>query len=607
MKTRLYPFWKTTLRNAFWAPALWIFILMIAVIMTCLTVSIQAAGESSSEVSVTLLNPYDQVDWDRTEHHKLNLHTHTNESDGKLTPSEVIDEYHARGYHGLAITDHNRATWPWTKYDRDPKALSMLAIPGNELSRHHHTLSLFSTWQTDTTDQDTALEGVDRAGGLAILCHPAMHWLREYNAATALEVPLRPSLRAITQGDFTIESWFRTKNSGRNILMGNYSTRYEGALNLELHTLNRVRLFLQPHGGGRTMDLNIEADTLGINTRDGQWHHLAGIRRDGTVFLYLDGHLAAQSPDLASSFDLQGDYYYIGRDTRASGVIFTGDLARVRLWSRAFTDTEASACGAITPLSTDGLLAEYAFTAGDGVNSAPESNEDLRGKTIGKVETSLVANAPEALQNASGSVYAMTFGENQFPTSIPEAALEHFLTLFKRHPCLKGIEIHNRTRPVEEHPLDRELWDRLLTSLMPERPIWGAAVDDMHAMEHLGGNWIVILSDSLDEQSARTALAEGRYYFSSTRLHEPDHASVDGTPRIERIAHDPAAGLITISATVSGKPVPETQYVWISNGKLVHTGPVLHYRSVDGLGSYVRAEITGDGGTTYTNPLGLVR
>ncbi|NLV46767.1 MAG: hypothetical protein GXY07_19990 [Candidatus Hydrogenedentes bacterium] len=597
--------WKTRLRNAFWAPAFWIFTLVFALIMTCISMCALAADQAGVEGIRCVLNPYDPIEWEKVNHYKLNLHTHTKESDGRMAPSTVIDEYHARGYHGLAITDHNRATWPWTDYDRDPKALEMLAIPGNELSRHHHTLSLFTTYQTEETDQDKALEGVATAGGLAVLCHPAMHWLREYNVAPALEIPLQPPLREITQGNFTIDTWFRTLDTGRNILMGNFSPRYEGALNLELHTLNRVRLFLQPQGGGATVDLNVEADTLGINTRDGQWHHLAGIRRNGDIFLYLDGRLAGQSPDRAGAFNLQGNCYYVGRDTRTSDVIFKGDLSRARLWSRAFTDAEALVCGTGAP--ADGPLAEYAFLKGDGTDTAGSSAGPMHGKVVGEVNASVVTNAPEALLRNSDTVYAMTFGKDQFPTSIPDAAVEHFAALFNRHSCLKGIEIHNRTRPVSEHPLDRELWDRLLALTMPERPIWGAAVDDMHAMEHLGGNWIVILSKSLNEQDARAALAEGRYYFASTRLHEPDHNDVEGTPRIENIRHDPDEGVITITATASGKAVQENQFVWVSNGKPVHTGSMLRYREVEGLGAYARVEITGEGGTTYTNPLGFLR
>jgi len=83
-------------------------------------------------------------------------------------------------------------------------------------------------------------------------------------------------------------------------------------------------------------------------------------------------------------------------------------------------------------------------------------------------------------------------------------------------------------------------------------------------------------------------------------------ADVDRTPRIERIVHDTAAGRIAITATVASQAVPENACVWIADGRVVHTGLTLDYRSVSGIGAYVRAEITGDGGTAFTNPFGFV-
>jgi hypothetical protein len=50
---------------------------------------------------------------------KANLHTHSTQSDGSLTVPVVIDSYHALGYEVLAMTDHNKVTWPWSSHGRD--------------------------------------------------------------------------------------------------------------------------------------------------------------------------------------------------------------------------------------------------------------------------------------------------------------------------------------------------------------------------------------------------------------------------------------------------------------------------------------------------------
>lgn len=561
---------------------------------------------------VLVVNPYAEIDWNRIRQYKLNAHTHTTESDGRLSPQQVIDEYHARGYHALAITDHDRCTWPWTVFDRDPAALNMLAIAGNELSRHHHTLSLFTRFETQERDHDAALAGVAEAGGMAILCHPAMHWVRQYDTPPTLRVPLVPTLRRLPRGDFTIEAWFRTTNAGRNILLGNYSGGYAGALNLELHTDNRVRVYVQPSGTGKTIDINVSGTTLGIDTRDGQWHHLAGVRRDGTILLYLDGWLAGQQMDHAGAFELQGDAFFIGRDTRTGSTTFEGDLSRIRLWQRGLSQREIAATASGAPVSTDDLLAQYAAPAASG-DPATTLFADTAGNAAGPFDAEVsgdaapqaIAEPPQPLRVARGAPAALRFEPSAFPTSVPQEAVEHYAALFARHPHLVAIEVLNRTRPDREIPLDHELWDRLLSALMPRHPVWGVAVDDMHGMQHLGGDWIMLLAEELDERTARASLENGRYYFASTRLHGAA-SDVARTPQIERVVHDEGAGHITVAAVVAGKPVSDRACVWISEGQTVHIGLTLPYRSITGIGSYVRAEITGDGGTAYTNPLGFL-
>lgn len=60
---------------------------------------------------------------------KTNLHTHTTISDGKLTPDEVVEEYKARGYQVLCLTDHNVIADHSAKNDTD-----FLMLTGTELN-----------------------------------------------------------------------------------------------------------------------------------------------------------------------------------------------------------------------------------------------------------------------------------------------------------------------------------------------------------------------------------------------------------------------------------------------------------------------------------------
>lgn len=348
--------------------------------------------------ALVVVDPYADIDWAAFGQYKANLHTHTTQSDGWLTPDQAIDEYHQRGYAILAITDHDLCTWPWTGLfdmprlgraresdlpaedkenasapfppyqDRDPEALGMIAVPGNELSQHHHTGSFFIVYETDSRDVDRSLGEVRERGGLAMLYHPGRYWRADENDAVPPDVLKR----------------------------------------------------------------------------------------------YVD-------------------------------------------WL---------------------------------------------------------------------------------------AAYDH----------LVGIEVFNQGN---RYPHDVRLWDKILTTMMPERPVWGFANDDMHRREHLGRDWNTFVLVRLDEARLRDAMQTGRFYFSTVSTHDEDVRDVAETPVIESITHNRRAGTITLTATSGGRPLPEDQYRWISEGRLIHNGPSLEYRRAEGVGRYVRAELVGNGGTTFTNPVGF--
>ncbi len=64
--------------------------------------------------------------------YKGNLHTHTTDSDGELSPKQIISCYKERGYDFLGITDHNKVT-----YVEEYSTSSPLLIRGIEISCGH--------------------------------------------------------------------------------------------------------------------------------------------------------------------------------------------------------------------------------------------------------------------------------------------------------------------------------------------------------------------------------------------------------------------------------------------------------------------------------------
>lgn len=172
------------------------------------------------------------------------------------------------------------------------------------------------------------------------------------------------ALRQLSQTNFTVETWFRTTSqNSRNVLMGNYYNSPKGIINLELHGANNVRLY-QGNAAGTVTDLNL-AVTNG-NTRDGQWHHLAGVRTNNTMVLYLDGTEVGSTTTATGFYVLADKNFYLGRDIRTGDYPFDGELGHTRLWTRALSANELTSIAALklvggSDVSRSGLLAEYAL------------------------------------------------------------------------------------------------------------------------------------------------------------------------------------------------------------------------------------------------------
>ena len=146
-------------------------------------------------------NPYADIDWATINQFKGNFHTHTtqsNDASDGFTTAYVVDRYHAAGYKILSLTDHDYNPYPWELFPqymstipaRDPDALGMLAVPGNELSKDNT-----NSWSERTggqfnhhNDFFTGRQGQEFAslqesyaytyalGGMQIINHPGQYW-----------------------------------------------------------------------------------------------------------------------------------------------------------------------------------------------------------------------------------------------------------------------------------------------------------------------------------------------------------------------------------------------------------------------------------------------
>ena len=121
---------------------------------------------------------------------KGNLHAHSTNSDGQLTPEEVIEWYRSRGYHFLALTDHRVPSETWSV------AEDFITLSGIEMDGIDPTVGIFhliglgfkrapdlscykedSSWQETILGMQEMINSLRAAGACVFLGHP--YWSGE--------------------------------------------------------------------------------------------------------------------------------------------------------------------------------------------------------------------------------------------------------------------------------------------------------------------------------------------------------------------------------------------------------------------------------------------
>ena len=168
--------------------------------------------------------------------------------------------------------------------------------------------------------------------------------------------------------------------------------------------------------------------------------------------------------------------------------------------------------------------------------------------------------------------------------------------VLRRYSQVYGIEVLNVGQFERNNSI--ELWDKLLTELMPERNVWGTSSDDAHSVGKAGYGWTIFLTDERTEGAVKDAMMHGNSFFSTSKMADPD-AKINVTPTITSIVHDKDSKTLTISAT------DYDRIEWTSMGQVVATGETISYASAEGVDKYLRATVYGPGGATFTQPWGV--
>ena len=174
--------------------------------------------------------------------------------------------------------------------------------------------------------------------------------------------------------------------------------------------------------------------------------------------------------------------------------------------------------------------------------------------------------------------------------------IEKYALLFRGYDNLLGLEVYNAG---DKYPMDRRLWDGILSRLMPGRPVWGFSNDDMHKLHQMGRNQSILLVKEPTEKQIREALVKGQFFFAYV-------------PKVREGSKPPYIKTITVDnekLSISVKVDEAKKIEWISDGKVVGEGPTLELAKVKELGPYVRVMIYGTKDDTVigTQPFGIVR
>lgn len=204
-----------------------------------------------------------------------------------------------------------------------------------------------------------------------------------------------------------------------------------------------------------------------------------------------------------------------------------------------------------------------------------------------------------------------TGGKNTSGTAGEEASnnpetIKKYTDLFMKYDAVVGMEIINKLDG--DSYSDRILWDNILKETMPEgRFVWGFSNDDTHSTAATGHSYNMMLLPSNNPENVRESMENGTFYASAKVAKREGYTITDLSvindyqpPIITNIQVDNDEDTITIDGE------HYNQVEWIADGKVIATGNTIDLNDHEGeINSYVRAQLKGDEGISFTQPFGV--
>lgn len=220
------------------------------------------------------------------------------------------------------------------------------------------------------------------------------------------------------------------------------------------------------------------------------------------------------------------------------------------------------------------------------------------------------ATAAAEVEKAGGFSVLNHLGDWTMAKKYPERShwnvyITYFANIFKENKSCLGMEIVNSTDNTTH--ADRALWDELLEVVIPlGRNVFGFANDDAHTLSRVGDSFELFALPENNVQNIKDAMQNGTF-FSATRFPKSemghDFVGTGDVPLVKRIDIDQTENKISVSVDSS----TDCDLIeWIANGKVIATGNEIDLNDYeDQLGCYIRFQMRGEGGMTYSQAMEL--
>ena len=190
--------------------------------------------------------------------------------------------------------------------------------------------------------------------------------------------------------------------------------------------------------------------------------------------------------------------------------------------------------------------------------------------------------------------------------------INKFANLLIKYPSCLGIDINSKTDGRTKN--DRKLWDKLLQQVVPTgRNVFAIGSSDAHRESAVDSGWTVHLMPEKSIDGLRTSMEGGTFFAASHYIKNAKELAIFSSEIGEDLGTewtadmslpDPIVRSITVDDdedTIALAVENARTVHWIADGEVIAVGDNIDLDDYsDQIGSYVRAEVFGDGGILYT-------